>query len=338
MVGKSKIVLPEAPPAMLEAKPLLKENKELAAANNRAVQPCTNTPPILSQWAPGANNQTDRPCSNGAIMEDRHQSEDVKSHPTNVVGAAAVITPTTPVNAPSDSDKGIVLILACLIVFGFVCFLTINLKLTDPANVTAASNVSTTDSPGDHGIGGALGKASVASTTEIANPSTAPDSRSNATFLADIKSDFTPHLPAKSAPPKSATPKFITPKTEPKKPGFEDWLKLAEEGDLQAQSQVGHMYSTGEGTKKDYAEAFRWNLIAAKRGSSRAQSNLGVSYGMGNGVERDNIEACAWWHIAARSGNTSARNNLKKYDSFFTDRQKKQAIERAAVLSRQIGD
>jgi hypothetical protein len=333
-----KITLPEAPPVITGSSSLENGNRQSVVANNPAVQESPKIPPPVSRWAPGGNNHADRPCPNGAIEEDKHQFEDVKSHTTNVLGAAAKIKPTTPVNAPPDSNKGIVLILACLIVFGFVCFLSINLKSTDPSNVTAASNVNTTDSLDDHGIGGALGKASVASTVEIANPSPPSDSRSDATFLADKKSDFTPHLPTKAAPPKSATPKFITPKTESKKTGLQDWLKLAEEGDLQAQSQVGHMYSTGEGTKKDYEEAFRWNLIAAKRGSSRAQSNLGVSYGMGNGVERDNIEACAWWHIAARSGNTSARNNLKKYDSFFTDEQKQQAIERAAVLSRQIGD
>lgn len=333
MVGKSKIVLPEAPPIMVRAKSFLNENKGESAANNQAEQPCSNIPPILSRWAPGANNQDDRPMTIEAIPMDKPESETGRSHSNNVVGPVTVIK-TTPADHPSNSNKGIVLILACLIIFGCICFFTINQEPLNHAN----GPVVTSESPSGHGVGETQVGSLVAHPTEFAIPSTAPETRGDGTFSANRIVLVTPNSAAKEEPPKIVIPKTSHPKNEPKKPGFQEWLILAEQGDLQSQSQVAHMYATGEGTKKNYEEAFRWNLIAAKRGSIRAQSNLGVCYGMGNGVERDNIEACAWWHIAARSGSTPSRINLKKYEKFFTEKQMKQSLERANVLSRQIRD
>jgi hypothetical protein len=125
-------------------------------------------------------------------------------------------------------------------------------------------------------------------------------------------------------------------KNESKEPSIYDWIKLAEQDDLQAQSQLGHMYANAEGTPRNYDEAVRWNFKAAKSGSARAQSNLGVAYGNGQGVPSDAIEAYAWWYLAAKSGSAAARSNMKKFDKVFTDKQRSQAIERSKVLATEI--
>jgi Sel1 repeat len=119
-----------------------------------------------------------------------------------------------------------------------------------------------------------------------------------------------------------------------KKSSFQDLIVLAEKGDVQAQSQLGHMYATGQGTAKNYSKALEWNLKAAKSGSARAQSNLGVAYGNGQGVKSDAVEAYAWWYLAAKNGSSAARSNMKLFDKVLSETRKLQAIERSKSLTR----
>jgi hypothetical protein len=333
-----KITLPEAPPVITGSNSLENENRQSVVANNPAVQESPKIPPPLSRWAPGGNNHADRPCSSGAVVEDKPKAEEVKRPPANEASPAAEIKPATPLIIPSNSGKEITLFFGIVIAFGFLYLLFINYNYTNRANVAQVSDFKTIDLPSEHGSEEKRVEAPVFSPFGVSNQTPLQTQEANATLVVKNKPDPSPRSPAKTAPPENAIPKSTLPKNEPKKPGFQEWLNLAEQGDLQAQAQIGHMYGAGEGVGKNYEAAFRWNLVAAKRGSTRAQSNLGVNYGMGNGVDRDNIEACAWWHIAARSGSSQARNNLKKYDSFFTDMQKAQAIERARILSRSIRD
>jgi TPR repeat protein len=55
----------------------------------------------------------------------------------------------------------------------------------------------------------------------------------------------------------------------------------------------------GIGTARDHAEALRWYRLAAENGNSDAQSNLGVIYAQGEGVVRDHAEAVRWYRLAA---------------------------------------
>ena len=119
-----------------------------------------------------------------------------------------------------------------------------------------------------------------------------------------------------------------------KKSSFQDLIVLAEKGDVQAQSQLGHIYATGQGTAKNYSKAFQWNLKAARSGSARAQSNLGVAYGNGQGVTSDAVEAYAWWYLAAKNGSSAARINMKRFDKVLSETRKLQAIERSKALTR----
>ena len=73
-------------------------------------------------------------------------------------------------------------------------------------------------------------------------------------------------------------------------PGSNDELRAkAEQGDVQAQYNLGIMYETGRGGPQDEAEAVRWYRLAAERGLADAQVNLGNSYSNGLGVPRSTI-------------------------------------------------
>ena len=50
---------------------------------------------------------------------------------------------------------------------------------------------------------------------------------------------------------------------------------LADQGDAEAQNNLGLRYYNGEGVTKDYAEAVKWYRKAAEQGHAEAQFNLG---------------------------------------------------------------
>jgi TPR repeat protein len=56
----------------------------------------------------------------------------------------------------------------------------------------------------------------------------------------------------------------------------------------------------------------RWYRRAADQGNSQAQVNLGRLYERGMGVAKDNAQAIRWYGLAAGQGNTDAENNLRR--------------------------
>ena len=62
------------------------------------------------------------------------------------------------------------------------------------------------------------------------------------------------------------------------------------------------MYRNGEGVPQDYAEAVKWYRLAAEQGDADAQYNLGLMYDNGNGVPQDYKEAVKWYRLAAEQG------------------------------------
>ncbi len=87
------------------------------------------------------------------------------------------------------------------------------------------------------------------------------------------------------------------------------WRPLAEQGHARAQSNLGFMYSNGEGVPQDYAEAVKWYRMAAEQGNAEAQHNLGVSYAKGEGVPLDDMLAYMWFNLAAAQGHEKAKKN-----------------------------
>ena len=90
---------------------------------------------------------------------------------------------------------------------------------------------------------------------------------------------------------------------------FERCAPDAEQGEQQAQFQLGLMYGLGLGVEQSYEAALHWYAKAARQGHGKAQVNLGYMYGTGGGVPQDYIEAYAWYSIAAAAGDETARAN-----------------------------
>ena len=103
------------------------------------------------------------------------------------------------------------------------------------------------------------------------------------------------------------------------------YRKAAEQGDAQAQYTLGVEYDKGQGVPRDYAEAVKWYRKAAEQGDARAQFNLGAMYDQGEGVPRDYVTAYMWISLAAAQGNEVAQNNLDMIASDLTAGQRADA-------------
>jgi len=77
-----------------------------------------------------------------------------------------------------------------------------------------------------------------------------------------------------------------------------EWRPLAEDGNADAQLNLGFMYDNGYGIPQDYKEAITWYRKAAEQGNKRAQYNLGLMYDIGHGVLQNKVQAYMWYDIA----------------------------------------
>jgi TPR repeat protein len=107
----------------------------------------------------------------------------------------------------------------------------------------------------------------------------------------------------------------------PLAPCFADSLSLAEirtkaeQGNAEAQYNLGKMYYDGDGVPQDSAEAVKWYRKAAEQGYAEAQSNLSDIYEEGSDVPRDSAEAVKWCRKAAEQGYAKAQFDLGNYYS-----------------------
>ncbi|HED34730.1 MAG TPA: hypothetical protein ENJ08_11040 [Gammaproteobacteria bacterium] len=77
------------------------------------------------------------------------------------------------------------------------------------------------------------------------------------------------------------------------------WLPLAQQGDPDAQTNVGEINEKGMGIPPDYKAAAMWYRKAADQNFSRAQINLGHLYEKGLGVQKSNVTALNWYRKAS---------------------------------------
>ena len=86
--------------------------------------------------------------------------------------------------------------------------------------------------------------------------------------------------------------------------------QAAEQGDMEAQYNLGLCYYNGEEVEQSYEEAVRWFRLAVEQRYENAQYSLGVCYENGEGVEQSYKEALHWYRLAAEQGDAEAQNNL----------------------------
>jgi hypothetical protein len=354
MNAKRKIVLPEAPP-LKDASPIAAAKKPEDKAKTSFTPGEINRPPETAENrvppAPepgeyrkfGPKQQQNQHQSHQSSIEARDSLN--QSQPQSITGQTeqdtnfsppSISTPKPNGNTQAKRDR---LLSLCAFVVSAIIYISANFYNTvlresglspmsskdDPRNQNPPK-VSETDNPVNAPLLNPLVvRYPPIEDAPVARP-TAPSTEDQKVESYSFKTKQQTTAEQQAKPP----PKPLT-----KAKVLKDWIELAEQGDVYAQSQLGHMYATGQGAPRNYDEALRWNFMAAKAGSARAQSNLGVAYGNGQGVSSDAIEAYAWWYVAASNGNSAARSNMKKFDAHrtLTDQQKARAIARAGVLS-----
>jgi TPR repeat protein len=91
---------------------------------------------------------------------------------------------------------------------------------------------------------------------------------------------------------------------------FEAVKYMAEQGDADAQFNLGWMYANGQGVAKNDAEVVKWYRKAAEQGHARAQTILGAMYTEGRRVAKNDAEAAKWFQKAAEQGDKRAQDAL----------------------------
>ncbi|MDC9701727.1 MAG: tetratricopeptide repeat protein [Alphaproteobacteria bacterium] len=85
----------------------------------------------------------------------------------------------------------------------------------------------------------------------------------------------------------------------------------AEQGNANAQYNLGLMYHEGKAVPQNDKSAVMWFTRAAEQGNSNAQFNLGLMYAFGYGVPKNYIYAHMWLNIAAIDEDVLGANLLR---------------------------
>ena len=77
------------------------------------------------------------------------------------------------------------------------------------------------------------------------------------------------------------------------------------------------MFANGFGVAKDEVAAVSWYRKAAEQGNAQAQTNLGWMFAHGLGVSKNRAEAINWYRKAAEQGNNDAISRLKEWGEIW---------------------
>ena len=91
---------------------------------------------------------------------------------------------------------------------------------------------------------------------------------------------------------------------------FKRYCQEAENGDAEAQFQMGLLYDKGDGVEQNKKTATKWYELAAKQGYAKAQYYLGCCYYNDEGVVRNYAKAVKWFLQAAQQNETDAQYAL----------------------------
>lgn len=106
------------------------------------------------------------------------------------------------------------------------------------------------------------------------------------------------------------------------------WLeKAAARNDCGAQFNLATLYSTGKLLEEDHARAANWYLQAAQQGHYPSQARLGYCYQLGQGVVKDRVQAHFWLSLAARHGVGTALIQLEQVNEQMSEDQKQQSAD-----------
>ena len=87
-------------------------------------------------------------------------------------------------------------------------------------------------------------------------------------------------------------------------------MKLAEKGDVKAQSELAEAYLKGKGVKRSFQDAALWLEKVAETGDEQAQYQLAHLYLDGKGMPKSEEKGAEWLAKAAENGNHKAEQEL----------------------------
>src|SRR5208337_1574038 len=91
---------------------------------------------------------------------------------------------------------------------------------------------------------------------------------------------------------------------------YEEFKSLAEQGDADAQWNLGMMYYNGEGVEQDCVEAMKWFQKSVEQGDVDSQLGLGWMYANGKGIPQNLVLAHKWLNEAALQGSKAAMKGV----------------------------
>jgi putative methionine-R-sulfoxide reductase with GAF domain len=121
----------------------------------------------------------------------------------------------------------------------------------------------------------------------------------------------------------------------PRPKSLAELRKLADQGDAEAQWQMGVRFHNGEGVPHDDAQAMQWFQRAAERGHVTAQGALGAYYFAARGVPKDLSKAYFWSVIAMAQGDEISKGRLELLASQMTRARVYAARQQAEVWIHQ---
>ena len=116
-----------------------------------------------------------------------------------------------------------------------------------------------------------------------------------------------------------------------------DLLKKASNGgDAYAGYSLGNIYAQGDGVKKDFKEAALWFEKSSNAGNAKSSYNLAYFYTYGDGVKKDSKKAFSLYEKAAIAGYLDAQINLSFL--YVTGQGVKKDMKKAAFWAKKVKD
>jgi len=109
---------------------------------------------------------------------------------------------------------------------------------------------------------------------------------------------------------------------------YKVWRPLADQGDANAQCNLGIMYQKGLGVDRDQGQAFQLFQAAADKGNAQAQYQLAQMFAKGWGVPQSYSSALMWTQKSAAAGDPDGENRMGwLYDEGYgVQKDSKQAV------------
>jgi TPR repeat protein len=95
------------------------------------------------------------------------------------------------------------------------------------------------------------------------------------------------------------------------------------------------MFDKGEGVPQDHTKAAKWFRKAAEQGDAQAQYNLGLMYDKGQGVPQNYILAHMWFNLAVSALEGKGRNDAEKIRDLVASKMTPAQIAEAERLARE---